>query len=531
MAIRHPQIGSAEVIPDHETVPAPAQAETIAFLEGGDAFGAHERPERIDTHAASIFLAGDRAWKLKRAVKFPYLDFSTPERRRVALQAELALNRRTAPELYIAVHPITRTGRGRLAIDGAGEAIDWLLEMRRLPADALLDRRADRGELDDALLTDLAERIVAFHRCAEVVDIESCKPGLLRIVDNNRQSMTELAAILDQAKARRLAERLAELVEEQAPLLDERAQAGRVRHGHGDLHLANIAVIEGRPTPFDCLEFNTDLASIDVLYDLAFVLVDLWQRDLKREANIVFNRYLDLSPADEAGIALMPLFLSLRASIRSLVIAAKSERHGADPVARRLAQDCLDLAGRLIDPVSPRLVAIGGLSGTGKSSLALSLAGHLGRAPGARIVRSDIIRKRMAGVAPEERLPPAHYSVETAATVYRAMRAACAQGLICGQAVIADAVFARREERDEIEAVARQVGIGCSGLWLEAPEPIRVKRVTEREKDASDADATIARSQGVLAIGDLTGWTRVAASGSLDEVAAMARAALGIPLG
>lgn len=516
-------------MPDREAISGSVQAATIAFLEGGNAFGTHERPQRIDTHAASVFLSGDRAWKLKRDVKFPYLDFSSPERRRAALEAELVLNRRTAPDLYIAVHPITRDGGGVLAIDGAGEPVDWVLEMRRLPNGALLDQRADRGELDDPLLMRLAERIAAFHRSAEIARTASGKAHMLRIVESNLESMAALPATLDQAEARRLADRLKAIVEEQSLLLDERAKAGRVRHGHGDLHLANIAVIDGQPTPFDCLEFSTDLACVDMLYDLAFLLVDLWQRGLRREANIVFNRYLDVAPEDEAGIALMPLFLSLRISIRALVVGARSERGGTDFAARRLARDCLRLAGRLIEPIAPRLVAIGGLSGTGKSSLARSLGDHIGRPPGARIVRSDVIRKRMAGLAPEERLPPASYTIEANAAVYEAMRASCAEALACGQGVIADAVFARPEERDGIEAVATTAGIGFAGLWLEAHGRTRITRIEGRDRDASDADAAVARGQAELAIGDLKGWKRLSANGPLDEVAAVARSALGIP--
>ena len=191
--VRRPQIGSDGIIVD---TPASVQPAVVAFLAGGGAFGREERPQRIDTHAASVFLAGNRAWKMKRDVTFPYLDFSTPERRRAALEAELVLNRRTAPDLYIAVHPITRDGRGGFVIDGTGEPVDWVLEMERLPNDALLDQRADRRALDDALLMRLAERIVEFHRVAEVADGASGKARMLHVVENNLRSMAVPVSIL-----------------------------------------------------------------------------------------------------------------------------------------------------------------------------------------------------------------------------------------------------------------------------------------------------------------------------------------------
>ena len=289
-----------------------SQADVVALLESGDAFGG-VRPKRIDTHAASVFLVGDRAWKLKRAVRFDYLDFSTTDRRRGALDAELRLNRRTAPDLYVAVHPITRESDGRLAIGGSGEAIDWLLEMRRFASEALLAQVAERGRLDEQLLMRLTDRIAAFHDTAEVVPLNDGAARFRQIVEGDVISMAAFPKILDQRLAYELGTELLDLTDKLAPLLDERARSGRTRQAHGDLHLANIALVDGEPTLFDCLEFSAELASIDVLYDLAFLLMDLWQRGLRSEASIVFNRYLDLSPDNEGALALMPLFLATRA--------------------------------------------------------------------------------------------------------------------------------------------------------------------------------------------------------------------------
>ncbi|MBT2188361.1 AAA family ATPase [Sphingobium nicotianae] len=498
------------------------QGDAVAFLGGGSAFEG-KRPIRIDTHCASIFLVGDRAWKLKRAVKFGYLDFSTVQKRRAALEAELALNRRTAPQLYLGVQPLTRRADGQLAIGGSGETIDWLLEMHRFPDDALLSHLAERGRLDESMLAGLADRIHALHAMVEPVPSQDGAASFRRVVEGNLASMAAYPAVLDPRIVTHFEAALLEKTKEMAPLLDARARQGRVRHCHGDLHLANIARIEGVPTLFDCLEFSAELATIDVLYDLGFLLMDLWHRNLRMEANLVFNRYLDLSPPDEGGIALLPLFLSVRAAIRAHVLAAQSVRAGDDRVLAREARSFLDLAFNALKPVPARLVAIGGLSGTGKSSLARKLGGTIGRAPGARVLRSDVLRKRLAGLAPEETLPADSYSAQSAALVYRTLDTGCAETLAGGQSVIADAVFARRTERDRIEAVARQCDVDFTGLWLEADMSARIARVETRAADASDADRRVAEAQSALDIGELGSWHLIPASGSLDDVTAMAQ--------
>lgn len=503
------------------------QADVVAFLQQGAAF---ERgaPRRIDTHCASIFLSGDRAWKLKRAVRFGYLDFSTADRRRQALEAELRLNRRTAPQLYRAVHPIKQAPDGTLRIGGTGAAVDWLLEMQRFPDDALLAQLAERGQLDEPLLMRLADRIIAFHATAEIFTTGEGASRFRGVVKGNIASMGAFPEILDPEQVKLLGGRQLHLTGEMAPVLDARGQSGRIRHAHGDLHLANIALVEGEPTLFDCLEFSTELATIDVLYDLAFLLMDLWHRGLHTEANIVFNRCLDLSPEDEGGVALLPLFLSVRAAIRAHVLAAQSMRAGRDRPVADMARTYLDLALLLLQPADARLVAVGGLSGTGKSSLARLLGGRIGRAPGARILRNDVLRKRLAGLAPETRLPRESYSPQAAALVYETSDKQAATTLALGQAVVIDAVFAQQDERVKIEAVARRAGVTFTGLWLEAPGETRLRRVSGRGVDASDADTVVAQAQAGLSIGDLGSWRRISATGPLDEAAAEARRVLAI---
>jgi len=439
------------------------------------------------------------------------------------------LNRRTAPDLYLAVHPITRDSEGRLALDGDGDAVEWLLEMRRFPDGALLEDIAAAGTLDEAMLVQLADTIVDFHRDAEVAR-EAAGAGIPRaIVRGNAASMAMFPDILPPTNARTVCAKHLGLIERHQSLLECRARNGKVRHGHGDLHLANIAMIGGRATPFDCLEFDPDLAMIDVLYDLAFVLMDCWHRGLRSAANVLFNRYLDRSPDDETGIVLLPLFLSMRAAIRAHVLAAQSRRALTDETLADRARAYLALATELLMPRAKYLVAIGGLSGTGKSAVARALASELGSPPGARILRSDVIRKRAAGVLPETKLTPAHYERAISSRVYATLDQLAGAALAQESAVVADAVFARREERDAIEKVAQRAGISFSGLWLEADETVRVRRVVDRLADASDAGARVARAQESIDVGDIDGWHRVDADAALSAVVGEAAAILRAP--
>ncbi|MDF0487533.1 AAA family ATPase [Sphingomonas sp. H39-1-10] len=490
-------------------------ADVAAWLARGGPSGADAPVEIIETHAATIYLSGDRAWKIKRPVAFGYLDFTTPERRRAALDAELHLNRRTAPDLYLNLHPVTLEQDGTLALGGRGAPIDWLLEMRRFPDAALLANMVDRITLDDALLMRLADAVAGFHARAQIAEGGDGADRIRKVVEGNAHSMAAFADTLDPAIVKALTERLMAGVARHRPLLDARARAGRVRHCHGDLHLANIVVLDDVPTPFDCLEFDAELATTDVLYDLAFLLMDFWARGLRREAGIVANRYFDLSPADEAGIALLPLYMSIRAGIRAHVLAAQAARTGrAEDFAQ--ARRYLSLAGEILADARPRLVAIGGLSGSGKSTLARFVAGEIGGPPGARVLRSDVLRKRLCGVGPEQRLDPSHYTAPANRRVYEETRRLAAEALRAGRAVIADAVFSDRLDRAAIAAVARLCGVPFHGFWLELGEAERVRRIEARGPDASDANAEVARKQSALAAPD--DWIVLAAGRDLPDL-------------
>ena len=500
------------------------QRVVIDFLSAPSSYGeAVDRVEVMETHASLVFLAGDRAYKLKRAVKYPYLDFSTAERRRVACAAELALNRRTAPALYLEVRAVARMPDGRIGFATDGPAIDWLVVMRRFEDTSLFDALATTGRLTTPLINELAGHIAAFHQAAEPRPDHGRPAEVAAVVETNHRCLVEASnAGFDPQRVGKIHEKSLERLGAVAALLDRRRAAGKVRRCHGDLHLRNVCLFEGKPTLFDCLEFSDELASIDVLYDLAFLLMDLEHRGLADFGNLVLNRYLDLTGEDD-GLAAMPLFLSLRAAIRAHVTATVIDLAGRSETKPQMAAEArsyLDLAGQFLRPRSCRLIAIGGLSGTGKSTLAAGLAPSLG----ARVLRSDVIRKRLFGVAPETRLPASGYAAEATCQVYATLRRKAADALAAGYSVIIDAVSLRPAERASFAAAAAAAGVPFSGLWLAAPTAAMEARLRSRRNDASDASPEVLALQLGQDAGPID-WARIdAGSGPTDCLSAARRA-------
>jgi uncharacterized protein len=495
------------------------QSGVIAFLAAPATHGG-VTVDRIDTHASIVFLAGARAYKLKRAVRFDYLDFSTSERRRSLCEAEVRLNRRTAEALYRGVVAVTRQADGSYALGGDGPPVDWVVAMNRFPQEALFDRLASTGVLRLELMTPLGDAIAKFHAAAERRDEHGGRAGMSWVIEGNATGFAEFGKeCLDPLTAHRVTDDARRELDRGTELLEYRRTAGFVRQCHGDLHLRNIVLLEGNPTLFDGVEFNDAIACIDVLYDLAFLLMDLWRRKLPRHANGVWNRYL-AETAGVDGLALMPLFLSCRAAVRAKTSATSAQlqqNEGRRTELQALAREYLALAEQLLHPSSPALVAIGGFSGSGKSTLALGLAPSVGPVPGAVVLRSDEARKRLCGVPRLEHLGPEGYTPHISERVYADLAERAAQVLRGGHSVIMDAVFALPGDRRAIEQVAVAASVPFIGLWLDAPEPVLVERAAQRRNDPSDADAAVVRMQRNQDTGDLS-WHRIDASVAVQAV-------------
>jgi uncharacterized protein len=500
------------------------QDAVFAFLTDPATHGLTTPVSRVDTNAAAVFLAGPDVYKVKRAVRFPFMDLSTLDKRRAACESEVAVNRRYAPDLYRGVVPVTRDAAGSFHLGGDGEVVEWVVHMRRFDEGKTLDLVADRGELTQEIIRRLAATVIDSFASAEIRDGKAATEALHGVVTETTESLMERREVFEPPGAAAFAEAMRAQFEQLRPLLLARGERGHVRRGHGDLHLRNIALIDDNPVLFDAIEFDESIATIDVLYDLAFLLMDLWERELRFEAGLVLNRYLWKSASlkeELEGLAALPLFLALRAAVRAKVEALRFVTVSHAGEARASALRYFDRAVRFLEPSPPRLIAVGGFSGTGKTTLARAVAWRIGRPPGAVHLRSDIERKRQMGVDEFDRLPPAGYEPGVTERVFAALRDQAETALKAGQCVIVDAVHKTPEERRLVAAVAENLGVPFTGLWLTAPVEVLIGRIAHRRADASDANAAVVMLQADEPSGEID-WTALDASRPIGAIAAAA---------
>jgi len=399
--------------------------------------------------------------------------------------------------------------------------------MRRFPAGAELVAVAGRDGISPALAEQIGCEIADYHARAEIRQADG-RTLVTEIADELNEAFAGMTDVFGAGLVDRFQTRVRTAIEANAALLTDRARAGHVRRGHGDLHLGNMVVLDGRPVLFDALEFDERLGTLDVLYDLGFVIMDLLHRGLSEAANAVLGAYLYRArqTGHFNGLALLPLFLGLRAGIRAMVSvqAARLDDGPGEPEFEG-ARAYLDHALDYLLPPAPRLVAVGGYSGTGKTTLSRKLAPDIKPAPGAIHLRSDLVRKAMFGVDPLSRLPQSAYSEAAGKRVYARLLDQAGRILQAGHSVILDAVFADADERREVAELARRADVTFTGLWLQADQQTLVSRVSARRADASDADAAVVRKQ--IALGDAAeNWVRIDARGDLRSVLTRASAAL-----
>ena len=507
--------------------PAETSQQAVIDFLGDPATHGGAAVKRIDTHAATVFLAGERALKIKRAVRFPVLDYSTLDRRRAACAAELEVNHPYAPAIYRRAVAITREDDGTLAIGGAGTPVEWAVEMRRFDETQTLDHLAKAERIDGALAEALGRAVARAHAAAPAVANAGFIDALAEIIAQNDAELRAAPELFPPRAVSALTAATRGAFARVRALLIARARAGRVARCHGDLHLGNIVLLDGAPVLFDAIEFDPKIATGDVLYDLAFLLMDLIERGLTPAANIVLNRYLNETQRveDLDALAALPLFLSLRAAIRAKVAAERWAQGGERARVEQSARDYFALAGKLLAPPPPMLLAVGGLSGTGKSLLARALAAEILPEPGAVELRSDVERKILFGVAEADRLPETAYARDITTQVYALLVDKARRVIAAGHSAIVDAVFADEGERAAIAQAAPADAF--HGLFMTADLTTRLARVGGRKGDASDADAAVARRQEQYDLGALQ-WTPVDASGSPEQTLRRAKAALGL---
>ncbi|OKL42415.1 bifunctional aminoglycoside phosphotransferase/ATP-binding protein [Pseudovibrio exalbescens] len=487
------------------------QSEAFSLMEKPETHGVSD-VKRIDTHANVVFLAGEHAYKMKRAVKFPFLDYSTLDKREHACQREVELNRQYAPEIYLGVVPLTREEDGQLTLNGQGTPEEWAVHMVRFDEELGLDQICDHQGINDPLAEELARLMATAHKAAKPSDHERWIADLRNYVEQNRSAFEEFPAFFPKELAKDLSERAEKEHSRIAPFLRARGEKGYIRLTHGDAHLSNIVLIDNKPKLFDAVEFDDIIATGDILYDLAYLLLDLWEHDEMRAANRVLNRYLVAThdPYDLEALTCLPFFMMMRASIRAKIAASASLHKQGSEKARSeaQAQRYFRIACEALEPVQPQVIGVGGFSGTGKTTIARGLAPFIGRLPGAIHLRTDVERKLLLGLNETERAPAETYTKEVSNAVYDQVLTKAKTVLQTGHSVVVDGVFADPSERQALEDIARSTDASFSGLWLEAPQDIKSTRVTERRNDASDATADVVSRQNDMDPG-LVSWTRL----------------------
>ncbi|MBC7994669.1 MAG: AAA family ATPase [Rhizobacter sp.] len=432
--------------------------------------------QRVETHISWVLLAGDFAYKLKKPVNLGFMDFSSLATRRQACEDELRLNRRLAPELYIAMLPLHGPVDAP-TFGGSGEPLDWVVQMRRFADGSLWSERLSAGQLLPSQVDRFAERLAAFH--AEAPRAEPVSPwgNAEHVAGPALRALAEIERLDPRAVEPGLARWLHHQAATLPPVWAERRAEGVVREGHGDLHLANVVMLGDEPTAFDGLEFDPGLRWIDVLNDAAFLVMDLWAHGRRDLAFRFLNAYLEHS-GDHAGLPVLRFYLVYRALVRALV--------GRLQGAASAAPDYLALAQTIAQARDARLLATCGLPGSGKSHVTQQLL----EAAAAIRIRSDVERKRLHGLPPlaDSRASSIDiYTPQANAATFSRLRALAGISLLAGWPTIVDAASLKRAERERFQAVAIAAGAPFTLLVCDAPPDVLRERVRLREARRDDA--------------------------------------------
>jgi len=451
--------------------------------------------ERLETHISWLLLAGDYVYKIKKPVDFGFLDFSSLERRRFFCLEELRLNRRLAPTVYLDV--ISIGGSPAKPEFGREPAIEYAVKMHRFAENDLLDHKLQQNALTNADFIALAQTLAVFHAELPPTAEGSGYGTPDAIAAPARQNFEQLVRLLGSEHQPRLsALRAASEIEFQRrrPQFAERLNAGNVKECHGDLHLGNIVMLDGRPTPFDGIDFNPNLRWIDVINDIAFLVMDLQFRQRSDLAYVFLNAYLQYG-GDYRALQVLHFYLGYRAMVMAKVGAIRSAQLGGGENGRW--QRYLQLAEDYYVPaLLPRLLITKGLPGCGKTTISQQV---LERLPAIRI-RSDVERKRLFGMAAEQRsgssIDAGIYTQAATEKTYDRLLELSRLILRSGFNVIIDAAFLRQAERNRFADMASQCGVEFLILDIDCPEPLLMQRLQQRQiqaRDASEADLTVYR--------------------------------------
>ena len=452
-----------------------------------------QRVDMIETHISCVLLTGEYVYKIKKPVRLGFLDFSSLDARRSYCNEELRLNRRTAPGLYLDVVPISGSPTAPV-LHGGGAAIEYAVRMRQFPQDALLDHMARAGTLASEHVDALAQSLAVFHSSVGRSGLSTSFGSPSRVLTKAAANFNEMRELAISATHLPLQGELRDwMLREHASLaqvLAARQQDGLVRECHGDLHLGNIALIDGVPTPFDCIEFNADFRWIDVIDEIAFPVMDLLDHQLPELAFRFLNAYLEIT-GDYGGVRVLRFYLVYRALVRAKVAGIRAQQTD-QPVEERTRseqslQRYLKLARRLAGWWRPALIIMHGLSGSGKTTVSQRLLESLATIR----LRSDVERKRLHGFRPEVQtrsgVEQGIYSFDASAKTYDDLAVKARTLLDAGYPVIVDAAFLQHEQRARFRELAAEIGAPFAIVSCVAAISTHRERIVRRTRDANDA--------------------------------------------
>lgn len=470
-----------------EATPA-RQARLIAALQRG----LPQPVEVVETHISWVLLAGDRAYKIKKAIDLGFLDFSTLAKRRFCCDEELRLNRRLAPDLYLEVTPITGS-IDQPQWSGPGAAIEYAVQMRRFPTSCLLDQVLLRGDLTPPVIDDIARMIAGFHQRIAIAAADGPYGDAGQVHQPVLENFAQIRSRIDQPAPELGA--LEQWSEREFQVLRatfaERKRQGCIRECHGDLHLGNMLLLDGEVTAFDGIEFNPNLRWVDVISEIAFLAMDLTDRGHPELARRFVNAYLERS-GDYAGLAVLRYYLVYRAMVRAKVACIRSRQGDAD--AWPEYRGYLELAGRLTRRARPFLAITHGVSGSGKTTVTQALLEALDLFR----IRSDVERKRLFDLAPEQRSGGTIYSTMASSQTYARLTELARAVIEAGYPAVVDAAFLRRGERQAMRTLAQELGVPFAILDCATDEALlreRVARRMQQGRDASEADVQVLEGQ------------------------------------
>ena len=473
-----------------------------ALLTGDQLISASgSQPRLIETHISSVLITDDFVYKVKKPLDLGFLDFSTLKKRQFYCEEEVRLNRRLSPQIYLGVIPVTGA-LSRPELNGTGEVLEYLVQMKPFAQECELDRLLERGALKESQVVAFASYVADFHQSAVRAEAQSDfgrpQAVYLPVTQNFTQIKQRLSDEVQISRIAQIQQWSAQAYEHLKEIFSHRQQNGYVRECHGDLHLRNLAWFEGQPMAFDCIEFNPNLYFIDVINDIAFLMMDLQHQQRQDLAQIFLNRYLEVS-GDFEGLGVLRFYLVYRAMVRAKIDIIQATQEGIQADLSAKLMNSFDsychLAQALLTTSKPRLYIMYGPSACGKSTLAHQLS----RLIDAVVIRSDIERKRLFDV--DIKQPQAHeyeaglYSQEATTKTYSRLADLASQVLKSNYSVIVDATFQDEQQRHLFQSLSEALEIDFVILEIRVSEEELIRRIRHRKNDVSDADIDILKHQ------------------------------------